>query len=444
MMRKRLVSLLLVMMMCLGLVTPVAAAEPAGYFIIRTYERPGDIAGTNAVYPLDQSASGEGWRYDAATGVVTLDGFHCPGVSLLYQPAEWWPHQTFVIDLAEGSANVLNDEAGNSTMLYNGRKEDENPTDRIEIRGGGTLEVGPFDAKNMTLDGCTVNVHAASGGNVEMDDSLVLKNGAVLTISSRAIYFGDIVIPPDQAAREREVLSPRIEDGAVVYQVTAADSFYTFMERDPFAEMDRYSITDVKGEPLTRTRTQPEGTMSPRYTFTNGAGDVETTVVFSNGTFTLPAELTGMPEPVEPPPSATPTASTVQVDGKTVNFDAYNIGGANYFKLRDLAYVLNGTQKQFAVEWDASANAISLISGQPYEPVGGEMTAGSGGNQSPVRTTSKILLNGAAVSMEAYNIGGNNYFKLRDVGVALNFGVDWDAGANTVIINTSKGYTPVV
>lgn len=141
---------------------------------------------------------------------------------------------------------------------------------------------------------------------------------------------------------------------------------------------------------------------------------------------------------------ALPTVSVVLVNGETVQFDAYNIGGANYFKLRDLAYALNGTQKQFAVEWNASANAISLISGQSYEPVGGEMSAGSGATQTPVRTTSKILLNGAAVSMDAYNIGGNNYFKLRDVGVALNFGVDWDAGANTVIINTSKGYTPVV
>ena len=45
--------------------------------------------------------------------------------------------------------------------------------------------------------------------------------------------------------------------------------------------------------------------------------------------------------------------------GEKKAFDAYNIEGSNYFKLRDLAYVLNGTDKQFEVGWDAAANAIS-------------------------------------------------------------------------------------
>ena len=42
----------------------------------------------------------------------------------------------------------------------------------------------------------------------------------------------------------------------------------------------------------------------------------------------------------------------------------------------------------------------------------------------------------------AYNIGGNNYFKLRDIGEAFDFGVDWDQDAQTISINTGKGYTP--
>ena len=49
------------------------------------------------------------------------------------------------------------------------------------------------------------------------------------------------------------------------------------------------------------------------------------------------------------PATANPTASTVSVNSKIVSFDAYIIGGSNYFKLRDLAYSLNGTAKQFAV-----------------------------------------------------------------------------------------------
>ena len=50
--------------------------------------------------------------------------------------------------------------------------------------------------------------------------------------------------------------------------------------------------------------------------------------------------------------TAAPTASAVIVDGRSITFDAYNIAGYNYFKLRDLALQLNGTPKQFAVGWD--------------------------------------------------------------------------------------------
>jgi hypothetical protein len=71
--------------------------------------------------------------------------------------------------------------------------------------------------------------------------------------------------------------------------------------------------------------------------------------------------------------TANPTASTVLVDGRNVAFDAYNIADNNYFKLRDLAYTLNGTAKQFEVGWDGANNAISLTSGQPYTVAGGEM-----------------------------------------------------------------------
>ena len=38
-------------------------------------------------------------------------------------------------------------------------------------------------------------------------------------------------------------------------------------------------------------------------------------------------------------------------------------------------------------------------------------------------STQKLYVDGATVQMEAYNIGGNNYVKLRDVGEAVGFNV---------------------
>jgi hypothetical protein len=139
--------------------------------------------------------------------------------------------------------------------------------------------------------------------------------------------------------------------------------------------------------------------------------------------------------------TARPTASTVLVNGRAVAFDAYNISDNNYFKLRDLAYVLSGTEKQFEVGWDAAANAISLASGQPYTPVGGEMTGKGAGDKTPAATASTIRLDGAEIAFTAYNIDGNNYFKLRDVGRTFDFDVSWDGAANTITIETDKSYT---
>lgn len=137
---------------------------------------------------------------------------------------------------------------------------------------------------------------------------------------------------------------------------------------------------------------------------------------------------------------AEPTNSTVYVNGKPVAFDAYRIDNSNFFKLRDLAYVLKGTEKQFEVGWDGATNSISLTSGKSYTAAGGEMASGGKGIKSAASTNSKIMLNGSVAKLTAYNIDGNNYFKLRDIGITFNFGVDWDGVNNAIIINTKKAY----
>ena len=139
--------------------------------------------------------------------------------------------------------------------------------------------------------------------------------------------------------------------------------------------------------------------------------------------------------------AATPTASSVLVNGSQKSFDAYNINSNNYFKLRDIAYVLSGSAKQFEVSWDGANKAINLMSGKAYTPVGGEMATGSNKSVEASATTSTVYIDGKQVPLAAYTINGNNYFKLRDIGQAFNFGVTWDGATNTVGIDTSTGYS---
>ena len=141
------------------------------------------------------------------------------------------------------------------------------------------------------------------------------------------------------------------------------------------------------------------------------------------------------------PATAYPSSHKVLVNGKNIAFDAYTINDSNYFKLRDLAFILSGTEKQFDVKWDGEKQAILLTSGEPYTVAGGEMTGKGEGNKTANPTKAKIYLDGKEIKLTAYNILDNNYFMLRDIGQAFDFGVDWDNATRTVIIDTSIGYT---
>lgn len=137
--------------------------------------------------------------------------------------------------------------------------------------------------------------------------------------------------------------------------------------------------------------------------------------------------------------AAKPTSSTVLVDEQKVGFTAYNIAGSNYFKLRDLAMALSGSEKEFEIAWDSGQNAIRMIPGEEYTEVGGELSGSPGSaDQKAYASTAKVYFGEEAAELTAYNIGGNNYFKLRDVGGYAGFGVDWDGSQNTITITTSS------
>lgn len=135
----------------------------------------------------------------------------------------------------------------------------------------------------------------------------------------------------------------------------------------------------------------------------------------------------------------TPSPQKLSVDGTDADCDKYNIDGSNYFKLRDLAYLLSKSDSRFSVAFDAESNAVTVVPGGNYVPVGGELERGKDLSKTAVASKQSVLINGEAVEgISVYNIGGNNYFKLRDLGSALGFTVAFDADANTAVV-LSKG-----
>ena len=57
------------------------------------------------------------------------------------------------------------------------------------------------------------------------------------------------------------------------------------------------------------------------------------------------------------------------------------------------------------------------------------------------RSTNRIYVDSQEVRLTAYNINGNNYVMLRDIGKTVGFEVYWDANTNCVQIESEKPYT---
>jgi hypothetical protein len=137
------------------------------------------------------------------------------------------------------------------------------------------------------------------------------------------------------------------------------------------------------------------------------------------------------------------TTSTVLVDGVSKNFEAYLIEGSNYFKLRDIAMVLDGTEKQFEVSWNDETRAIDITTGKAYTVVGGELEPPTNlSDKIATPSTAKIYFDGVEKNLTAYTINNNNYFKLRDLGAAVGFDVTWDNATKTVGISSTTTSEP--
>ncbi len=137
---------------------------------------------------------------------------------------------------------------------------------------------------------------------------------------------------------------------------------------------------------------------------------------------------------------ARPSAPELSVNGESVYVSSYNIDGYNYFKIRDLAQILSGTEKSFPVSWDGESSRIDLAAGESYVPVGGECEENAALPEQILPSGARLYMDGAYVFASAYNIDGYNYFKLRDIMSLLNVEVEWDHDTRRVSLNTGRGY----
>lgn len=132
---------------------------------------------------------------------------------------------------------------------------------------------------------------------------------------------------------------------------------------------------------------------------------------------------------------ATPNHQPILRNGQQVSLAGYQIDGYTYFKLRDVAAILTGTDSQFSVHYDSTG--ITLTTGQPYTRVQNDLAPIPDGTVADTKlSTLSLTIDGQTAALTACEIGGYNYLKLRDLGQALNFPVDYDESSHTILLGS--------
>lgn len=129
----------------------------------------------------------------------------------------------------------------------------------------------------------------------------------------------------------------------------------------------------------------------------------------------------------------------VTVNGKPVEFQTYTIDDYTYFKLRDIASAINGTQKQFMTFWDEPTQSIHLVRRAPYTAAGSS-AVGRYGDTIATTSTAKLYCDGVRKNVSAYTINDYTYYKLRDIAQLINMGITWNESTMTIGMETGQSY----
>lgn len=135
---------------------------------------------------------------------------------------------------------------------------------------------------------------------------------------------------------------------------------------------------------------------------------------------------------------AVPSAQKLTINGTVVdNIPVYNINGYNYFKLRDIAYYLD-----YEVEYLQVSNTIAIMRGG--HGVNAGISKGKAiGTVYGVASNQRVFIDTTDYSSQLHpvNIGGNNYFQLRELAQCAVYGVQFDAASNSILVNSDYNYS---
>lgn len=416
---KRVLSLALALVMVLGLL-PMTAL--------------GDMGGN---YLEGENDEGSGWRWDAATRTLTLNGYAGPAFEA---------NGDLIVELANGSSNYVRGRLqgghitvrGTGSLVINGNEYSGMECLSLNMESG-RLEIKNCGFEDYFVDDEPVKrrkspiLFLMEPGGDSAERALTMTGGTLvvpkLGTDTVSITGGEVIFVGDIVGRTGELLGATnlvLHDCVLTVQTKgiqygrcgsagtlSVDNVRIFRATDPGqTDGDCFTI---------RAREQPMvANMDPKVCWA-------TEIPGPAGLWDLTIRSDGVP-------TAYPSAQMVEVDGEKVEFQCYALKDAagndtNYIKLRDLANILNSTAAQFQVGWDGN---VTITTRTAYTPNGTEQTTPFSGQREYQLVTGQTMVDGKARDLSAFTLaddngGGYTYYKLRDLGAALGVKVDWSA-----------------
>ena len=141
---------------------------------------------------------------------------------------------------------------------------------------------------------------------------------------------------------------------------------------------------------------------------------------------------------------AKPTTQTFVVNNQVVDCLAYNIGGYNYFKLRDVLKALDNTGDKHNVRYHAADRLVEIVPGEAYVDEAGKIGKVVGGEVPDSQVfmgEAKVKINGITANVKSCKIAGYNYLQIRSLGKVLTKQVGYDEQRRVVHVGN---YDPAV
>lgn len=139
---------------------------------------------------------------------------------------------------------------------------------------------------------------------------------------------------------------------------------------------------------------------------------------------------------------AVPSTIDFNVDEKHTLIPTYSLSGSNYIRIRDLAYILNGTGKQISIAYNAGTDTTSINTtgsldnqSNSYVANGTELTALPAYTSEAEPSVHKLAKNGSILSPSMYTINEQDFISLKALASIL--GLNMQVYSDGIMIDTS-------